>query len=533
MLGAISAGAFFSGIAANPVYAGEEDESITEAAEAKDIDEQTLLDEGVDEGGENKEDKKTIEGNNQYETINGGDSAIQTEKAEELQLTDEENVKTTGGVGAVNSYSATSSFESTAETKNGWVRENGAYYYYKNGTKYTGWHYMTSAEGEKTPHWSFFGSDGKLRTGWVQLGKGTANPDGNSARHWSYFGDNGWLRTGWVQMGKGTSNPDGNSAKHWSFFGDNGWLRTGWVQLGKGTSNPDGNSAKHWSYFGDNGWQRTGWVQLGKGTSNPDGNAAKHWSYFGSNGWLRTEWVQFGKGTSEPDGNAAKHWSYFGPNGWLRTGWQDMGKGTSNPDGNSAKHRSYFGDNGWMRTGMQLIAGKKYEFDGRGWLRYSDASIPPKEQPEDIWDGIYNIEVRFNNGVHLYLPSFSTGYFYEGWEPHGNFGWDYFPEGGNNRLIYFNFIGEKVYSGQKYFKVNTNTLHVTAQEAEIDIAVGSGNSVPLDNQFNTYRTIGTVGGKSYYIEFSMPSSWNSYWYGYNSEYYREFAGKIVNSAWVE
>ena len=95
MLGAISAGAFFSGIAANTVYAVEEDESITEAAEAKDIDEQTLLDEGVDEGGENKEDKKTIEGNNQYETINGGDSAIQTEKAEELQLTDEENVKTT------------------------------------------------------------------------------------------------------------------------------------------------------------------------------------------------------------------------------------------------------------------------------------------------------------------------------------------------------------------------------------------------------------------------------------------------------
>ena len=203
---------------------------------------------------------------------------------------------------------ATTSAKNIAKktSKTGWVSEGGGMKYYKSGKAYTGWHYMTNAEGEKTPHWSYFGNDGIIRTGWQRMGTKT-NPDGNSREHWSYFGANGWLRTGWVQLGKGTSEPDGNTAKHWSYFGANGWLRTGWVQLGKGTS--------------------------------------------------------------EPDGNTAKHWSYFGGNGWLRTGLQDMGKGTSNPDGNAVKHKSYFGDNGWLVTNKKFsVAGKTYKADARGWL---------------------------------------------------------------------------------------------------------------------------------------------------------------------
>ena len=143
---------------------------------------------------------------------------------------------------------------------------------------------MGKAEGEKTEHWSYFGKNGIVYTGWKKMGKA----EGEKTAHWSYFGSNGWLRTGWVQLGKGTLEPDGNVAKHWSYFGSNGWLRTGWVQFGKGTSEPDGNAAKHWSYFGDNGWMRTGWQDMGKATNNPDGNSAKHRSYFGDNGWMRT-----------------------------------------------------------------------------------------------------------------------------------------------------------------------------------------------------------------------------------------------------
>ena len=253
-----------------------------------------------------------------------------------------------GGTGAANTVNNAAGTTSVGTQKNGWVYENG-WYFYKNGSRYTGWRWMTSAEGEKKAHWSFFGEDGRLRSGWVRFGKETSNPDGNNPAHWSYFGDNGWLRTGWVQLGKGTSEPDGNSAKHWSYFGDNGWLRSGWVRLGKGTSEPDGNNPAHWSYFGDDGW-------------------------------LRTNWVQLGAGTSEPDGNSAKHWSYFGDNGWLRTGWQDMGSGTGNPDGNSEKHRSFFGDNGWLRTGLQKIGGNTYSFGQRGWLMDQDQVMLNKAQ---------------------------------------------------------------------------------------------------------------------------------------------------------
>ena len=183
----------------------------------------------------------------------------------------------------VDSFKVTAK-KSPTSIKNGWVKENGGFKYYKNGKAYTGWHKMGKAEGEKTPHWSYFGKDGKIYTGWHKMGKN----EGEKTAHWSYFGDNGWLRTGWQQMGKGTSNPDGNAVKHWSYFGDNGWLRTGWQNMGKGTNNPDGNSAKHVSYFGNNGWLRTGLQDMGKGTNNPDGNAAKHKSYFGNNGWLVT-----------------------------------------------------------------------------------------------------------------------------------------------------------------------------------------------------------------------------------------------------
>ena len=224
------------------------------------------------------------------------------------------------------------------KVKNGWIKEKNIWKYYKNGKAYTGWHKMGKAEGESVEHWSYFGNDGVLRTGWQKMGTKT-NPDGKNKEHWSYFGANGWLRTGWQQIGKGTSNPDGNNEKHWSYFGADGWLRTGWQQLGKGTSNPDGNNVKHWSYFGANGWLRTGWQQLGKGTSNPDGNNAKHWSYFGANGWLRTN-------------------------------LQELGKGTNNPDGNSARHKSYFGNNGWLVINKKIrVSGKEYTADARGWLK--------------------------------------------------------------------------------------------------------------------------------------------------------------------
>ncbi len=219
--------------------------------------------------------------------------------------------------------------------KNGWKKEGNGWKYYKDNKAYTGWHWMTSKEGEKTPHWSYFGKDGIIYTGWRYMGKN----EREKTSHWSYFGADGWLRTGWQQMGKGTVNSFGeNSTKHWSYFGENGWLRTGWQAMGKGTGNSYGeNNSKHWSYFGANGWLRTSWQAMGKGTGNSYGE------------------------------NTTKHWSYFGANGWLRTGMQTMGTNI-NPDGKNRIHISYFGGNGWLVTNKIFTLNKKqYTADSKGW----------------------------------------------------------------------------------------------------------------------------------------------------------------------
>ena len=94
-------------------------------------------------------------------------------------------------------------------------------------------------EGESKAHWSYFGNDGVLRTGWQQFGQGTSDPDGNSKTHWSYFGKNGWLTT----ESKYFSNAEGEKEEHYSYFGGNGWLRTGSQTIG----------GKNY-YFNDSGW---------------------------------------------------------------------------------------------------------------------------------------------------------------------------------------------------------------------------------------------------------------------------------------
>ena len=196
-----------------------------------------------------------------------------------------------GNINAGKALEKAKTYKASAAKKTGWVNENGRYKYYgSDGKAYTGWHWMTSQEGEKTDHWSYFGPDGCLRTGWQKMGT-SSNPDGKAKVHWSYFGPNGWLRTGWQKMGT-SANPDGNAKVHWSYFGPNGWLRTDWQQMGT-SSNPDGNAKVHWSYFGPNGWLRTGWQTMGT-AANPDGKNKVHKSYFGDNGWLRTGKVYIG-----------------------------------------------------------------------------------------------------------------------------------------------------------------------------------------------------------------------------------------------
>ena len=328
------------------VYA---DETGSEAT-AETMDEEPVIEDGADKSfAEEKEDQipdateiseKDSEVADPETEVNGKDEVSGSNS--DGNNGNNEEPKDNSGTGATNKNDPSSSAKDDPVTKKetevsseGWKFESGKWYYYKNNSKYTGWHYMTSAESEKKDHWSYFGKDGALRTGWVRLGKGTSEPDGNSAVHWSYFGDNGWLRTGWVQLGQGTSEPDGNSAKHWSYFGSNGWLRTGWVQLGQGTSEPDGNSAKHWSYFGANGWLTTDWKYFSKA----DGESTPHWSYFGANGWLMTNsWYTNEQGL---------HW--FDNRGWLATDDPVIDRQLYNDSNSNGVLKKNTSKNGWHK----------------------------------------------------------------------------------------------------------------------------------------------------------------------------------------
>jgi competence protein ComEC len=67
--------------------------------------------------------------------------------------------------------------------KNGWIQENGKWYYYLNNNLKTGW----LADGGK---WYFMNSNGAMATGWVA--------DGG---YWYYLNSSGAMATGWIQSG--------------------------------------------------------------------------------------------------------------------------------------------------------------------------------------------------------------------------------------------------------------------------------------------------------------------------------------------
>ena len=209
-----------------------------------------------------------------------------------------------GGVWNDNAGFNLFAFVCEKDTVSGWVKQDGKWYYYFNGTPATSWRKL----GGK---WYYFNNSGVMLTGWRQL-------NGN----WYYFhpGDDGSMATGWKKL-------DGK----WYYFnlGDSGVMQTGWKQLnGK------------WYYFnpGDDGSMATGWKKLeGK------------WYYFnlGDSGVMQTGWKQL-------DGK----WYYFGSDGAMVTGWQRI---------DSKWYYFIPGDNGSMVANTTMtIDGKSYTFASSG-----------------------------------------------------------------------------------------------------------------------------------------------------------------------
>ncbi len=147
---------------------------------------------------------------------------------------------------------------------NGWVKEDGIWYFYENNEK------VTSAWKKDSKGWCYLGKDGKMATNkWVKDSKG-----------WCYVGKDGYCVTNkWVKDSKG-----------WCYLGSDGRMVTNkWVKDSKG-----------WCYVGKDGYCLTNeWAKDSKG-----------WCYLGADGrMVISDWVK--------DGGK---WYYLNSKGYMVTG---------------------------------------------------------------------------------------------------------------------------------------------------------------------------------------------------------------------
>jgi len=149
-------------------------------------------------------------------------------------------------------------------SKEGWIKEKGQWFYYKNGKKQTGWI-------QDNGSWYYLDKNGVMQTGWQKVDKA-----------WYLLADNGEMLTGW-QLWNG----------NWYALRDNGKMRTRWYKW-KGD----------WYYLkpGDSGRMLTDWQRI-----------SKKWYYFESGGKMFKGWLKW-KGD----------WYYLGSDGVMVTGLQKI-----------------------------------------------------------------------------------------------------------------------------------------------------------------------------------------------------------------
>ena len=253
---------------------------------------------------------------------------------------DAEGIAQYFGVTLSNSSNNNSNSNSGDSDKNGWVKENRNWYYYKSNAKQTGWQkvdgkwYYLNANGVMQTYWYlengkyyFLGANGSVRTGWQNIWGKYYHFDSDGVMQtgwqkidgaWYYFGNekNGAMQVGWQMVDH-----------EYYYIVDSGVMQTYWRKI-------DGN----YYFFGANGVRRSGWQKIwGK------------WYYLDANGVMQYGWQKI-KGV----------WYYLGgsSDGAMKTGWQTINGKTY-----------YFDAAGAMATGTVTIDGTKYEFDSSGALK--------------------------------------------------------------------------------------------------------------------------------------------------------------------
>ena len=189
-----------------------------------------------------------------------------------------------------------------ARAVSGWQKENGYWYYYKNGVRATGWlllndsgtdhyYYLDPAAsgrmvtGLKTitsdgkAHKYYFTSDGPMAHGWYRL-----QLPGDSGYFYYYFGVPGRPLTGYMRVSEWLEDTE-SSPVYWYYLGSDGhmysykWLyyREEWFYfVGDGhmlTSTFYTISGELY-YFSDSGAVMTGWFKAGTNTYHADSSGA-------------------------------------------------------------------------------------------------------------------------------------------------------------------------------------------------------------------------------------------------------------------
>lgn len=330
---------------------------------------------------------------------------------------------------------------SSSSNRNGWAFENGHWYYYQNGARQTGWHWISDAwyylngSGAMLTGWHwidnawyYMNSSGKMLTGWQRL-------DGA----WYYMNSSGAMLTGWHWIGNAWyyMNSSGVMLTGWHWITDawyyldgSGAMRTGWLEQGGATyylnssgkmltgqqtingevyvfnssgvlQNQEGKTGwsfenNHWYYY-KNGSRATGWQWVDTAWYYLDGSGVMQtgwlkqgdtWYYLNSSGTMQKGWQQIGN-----------TWYYLNDSGVMLKGWQWIGT-----------EWYYFNGSGAMQTGWLTQGGSRYylQSDGvmtRGWyyisgewmyFNSSGVLIEGQALPTDLYtiSGTSNVTVK-------------------------------------------------------------------------------------------------------------------------------------------
>ena len=333
-----------------------------------------------------------------------------------------------------------------AEPQNGWAKENGETYYYRDGKKVEGWQEIDG----KT---YFFGIGSKrMLTGWQSLGENKK----------FYLYEDGSVKQGWQEIGnekyyvkdnymlEGWQGIDGKTY----FFGiGSARMLTGWQNLGENKKfylYEDGSVKQGWQQIGnekyyvkDNymleGWQQiddktyffgigsarmlTGWQNLGENKKfylYEDGSVKQGWQQIGNEkyyvkddymleGWQQIDGKTYFFGIESARmltgwQNLNNKYFYLYDDGSIKQGWQEI-------DGNI-----YYVKDNYTLTGEQEIDNRLYMLSGKkgelvkGLQKTSTGEVYYINENGEYQTGW----VDANNEKYYISPE--TGYAVEGWQ---------------------------------------------------------------------------------------------------------------------